>query len=277
MSRGNPPALPSLKNPQWFLDLLSYFPSPQLHFKFAAQYQAQLKFEEKARDRNPIMMAPAGTEAEQYEHYRQIIETRGFKLDPNAPTVVAMRGISSDGLSHQTEIAGTYGDTFVVLRRDANGDPHVQVLTGSTHPGSQTDSVGGSIGVPDVANRAGVAKKDGRADVGMIVEGEYNLVPRGQHMGAPAWDVRLGNSGVLPGFRDTNQDNVFSATERAASEARNDTLTGVMIHQGFADGPASLGCINVSSAEYDQFTEALEGAKEGGKLIVLDAPGAWPT
>jgi hypothetical protein len=187
-----------------------------------------------------------------------------------------MRGISSDGLSHAAESTRRYDDTMVVLTRDANGDPHVRVLAGSTHPGQRTASVGGSVGVPDVANEQGGAP-DGEADVGIILEGEYNLVPRGDHNGAAAWDVRLGNSGILPGYRDTDQDGEFSTAERSASDTRNDTLTGVMIHQGAATHPQSAGCLNMSSNDYAQFIDAFGGENEGGKLIVLDADDAWPT
>lgn len=277
MSRGNPPSLPSLKNPEWYINLLAHFPDVKTHIKFAEQYLAQLKFEEMARNANPIAMAPPGaTEAQQYEHYRRIIESRGFKLDANAPTVLAMRGISSDGLSHAAESTRSYDDTMVVLTRDANGDPHVRLLAGSTHPGQRTASVGGSVGVPDVANEQGGAP-DGEADVGIILQGEYNLVPRGDHNGAAAWDVRLGDSGALPGYRDTDQDGEFSAAERSGSDTRNDTLTGVMIHQGGAEHPQSAGCLNMSSTDYQQFVDSFGGETERGKLIVLDADGVWPT
>jgi hypothetical protein len=277
MSRGNPPSLPSLKNPEWYISLLAHFPDVKAHLKFAEQWHAQLKLEEMARNANPIAMAPAGaTEAQQYEHYRRIIESRGFKLDASAPTVLAMRGISSDGLSHAAESTRSYDDTMVVLTRDANGDPHVRVIAGSTHPGQRTASVGGSVGVPDVANEQGGAP-DGEADVGIILQGEYNLVPRGDHNGAAAWDVRLGDSGALPGYRDTDQDGEFSTAERSASDTRNDTLTGVMIHQGGAQHPQSAGCLNMSSNDYQQFVDAFGGETERGKLIVLDADNVWPT
>jgi hypothetical protein len=275
VSRGNPPELPSLKDPEWLTNLLAGFPA--LAQQFSNQYLGQVNFERTARNANPIAMAPAGASvAEQYEHYRRIIETRGFKLDPDAPTVLALRGLSSDGLSHATESSTTYDDTMVILTRDAAGDPHVQVFSGSTHPGQRTASVGGSTGVPDVAGADG-GDRDGRADVGLIVEGEYDLVPRGDHNGAAAWDVRLGNSGVLPGFRDTNHDGEFSATERAASASRNDMLTDLMSHQGGANGPQSLGRVNLSSSDYSRFVQAFGGENERGKPIVLDADGVWPT
>lgn len=278
MSRGNPPSLPSLKNPEWLVNLQRNFPGADMALAFLRQYGAQVKFEEMARNASPIAMAPDGaTEAQQYEHYRRIIETRGFKLDPDAPTVLAMRGISSDGLSHPAENTRSYDDTMVVLTRDANGDPHVRVLAGSTHPGQRSiDSIGGSVGVPDVANEQG-GPPDNEADLGLIVEGEYNLVPRGDHNGAAAWDVRLGDSGALPGYRDTDQDGEFSAAERSASDTRNDTLTGVMIHQGAATHPQSAGCLNMSSNDYQNFIDAFGGETERGKLIVLDADGVWPS
>lgn len=277
MSRGNPPMLPSLKNPEWLVNLQRQFPGADMALKLLQQYGAQVKFEEALRNANPIAMAPAGAStAEQYEHYKRIIETRGFKLDPDAPTVLALRGISSDGLSHAAESTRAYDDTMVVLRRDANGNPQVQVLAGSTHPGQRTASVGGSVGVPDVANEQGGAP-DGEADVGIILQGEYNLVPRGDHNGAAAWSVQLGDDGRLPGYRDTDQDGEFSAAERAASDTRNDTLTGVMIHQGAATHPQSAGCLNMSSTDYQQFIDAFGGEAERGKLIVLDADEAWPT
>ncbi|HET8648153.1 MAG TPA: hypothetical protein VFO85_21835, partial [Vicinamibacteria bacterium] len=80
-----------------------------------------------------------------------------------------------------------------------------------------------------------------------------------------------------PGFRDTNQDGTYTPEERQASEDRNDTLTGVMIHQGAADHPQSAGCLNMSSSDYSQFVEAFGGKNQPGRMVVLDAEGAWRT
>ena len=220
------------------------------------------------RGLNPIELAPAKAgPAKQYEHYRLMLEARGYTVDPNTPTVVALRGVSSTGGKHDTSAAQAYDDTLVVLNKDAKGHVSVTTLAGSTHPGQNNAAVGGTVGVPDVNG-------DGRADVGMIEPGEYRLVPHGDHAGANAWDVRtVGGSGEIPGVRDTNQDGQYSQSEREASEGRKDVLTGVMIHQGGKDAPWSAGCINLSqdSKIYPEFTKAAGGAAQPMKLVVLDA------
>jgi hypothetical protein len=220
------------------------------------------------RELNPIVPAPAGASAaKQYWHYQKMLEARGYTVDPNTPTVVAMRGMTPAGGGHATTSAASYDDTIVVLNRDAKGQPVVTTLAGSTHPGQTTASVGGTVGVPDVNG-------DGKADVGMIHPGEYRLVPHGDHAGAKAWDVRTPDgSGQIPGVRDTNQDGQFSKAEGDASESRKDVLTGVMIHQGGATTPWSAGCINLSqnSTVYPEFIKAAGGSAQNMKLVVLDA------
>jgi hypothetical protein len=216
----------------------------------------------------PIELAPPhASQAEQYEHYKRIIEVRGCTLDPNSPTVLAVPGMSSDGAAHTTTSSTHYDDTIVVLTRDAKGDPHVTTLPGSTHPGQTRASIGGRVGVPDVNG-------DGQADVGMIEPGEYRLTPHGEHNGAAAWDVKTeSNSGNLPGVRDTDHDGNFTSAECAASESRGDTLNEVMIHQGGPNAPQSAGCLNLSSNStvYPHFIQAVGGATESMKLIVIDA------
>jgi hypothetical protein len=221
------------------------------------------------RELNPIVPAPAGASAaKQYWHYQKMLEARGYTVDPKNPTVVAMRGMTTaGGAPHSTTSAPSYDDTIVVLNRDAKGQPVVTTLSGSTHPGQKTAGVGGTVGVPDVNG-------DGKADVGMIHPGEYQLVPHGDHAGAKAWDVRTGDgSGQIPGVRDTNQDGEFSKAELDASDGRKDVLTGVMIHQGGKDTPWSAGCINLSqdSKVYPEFIKAAGGGAQPMKLVVLDA------
>lgn len=219
------------------------------------------------RQLNPIELAPAKAgPAKQYEHYQKMLEARGYTVDPNTPTVVALRGLSNTGGAHSTTSAAQYDDTIVVLNKDAKGRVEVTTLAGSTHPGQTTASVGGTVGVPDVNG-------DGRADVGMIHPGEYRLVPHGNHAGASAWDVQtVGGSGTLPGVRDTNQDGEYSTSERDASDTRKDVLTGVMIHQGGATAPWSAGCINLSqnSTVYPEFIKAAGGSAQNMKLVILD-------
>lgn len=215
---------------------------------------------------NPVRLAPASaSEAEPFEHYRGILESRGYALDP--PTVLAIRGMSSDGTVHMTSSTRSYDDTIVVLTRDANGEAHVRVFAGATHPGQSTADIGGKVGVPD-------GNDDGNAAVGMIKSGEYQLEPRGNHNGAWAWNVRTtGGSGDLPGWRDTDQEGLYEPPEHSTSDAEGHTLDGVMIHQGAGDRPQSAGCINLSSNAdvYPEFIEAIGGKQQSAKLVVMDA------
>lgn len=218
----------------------------------------------------PITLAPAGASpAQQYAHYERILASRGFRLDPSGPTVLAIRGLNANGAAHETRNVRRYDDTMVVLKRDAQGRAQVTTLGGSTHAGASQASIGGTVGVPDVS-----VPKDHKADVGMLDPGEYNLVRRADHNGAEAWDVRtLAGSGAVPGVRDTNQDGKYSEEERAVSHAAGHTMTGVMIHQGAQDIPQSAGCLNLSSNStvYPEFVTAVGDSTESRKLIVLDA------
>lgn len=207
------------------------------------------------------LASPTASQAEQYEHYKRIIEARGYTLAPDSPTVLAIRGMSSDGTLHPTTSAAHYDDTLVVLTRDEKGDAHVTTFAGSTHPGQNS-----STASPDVTG-------DRRGDVGMIEPGEYKIDPRGEHAGAAAWDVKTeSNSGEIPGVRDTDHDGNFTPAERTASEGRGDTLTGVLIHQGGEDNPWSVGCINLSQKEdvYPEFIEAVGGENASMTLIIID-------
>lgn len=219
---------------------------------------------------HPVELPPKGaSEARQYEHYKQMLEARGFTLDPTNPTVVGLRGLDTKGDAHDTTSAAKYDDTIVVLTKDAKGHPHVSTFPGSTHPGQSTSATMGSDGVPDVNG-------DRQADVGMINAGEYKVVPTKDHAGNKAWAIQtVDGSGRLPGVRDTNHDGVYSEAERQASQSRApaaDALTGVMIHQGGPSNPWSTGCVNLSqnSNVYPAFIKAVGGSDQSMKLVILD-------
>lgn len=197
-------------------------------------------------------LAPAGaSEAERYAHYSRIIEANGGQVNPDGqPTVLGLRGLSRDGTAHDTTSSRQYDDTFVVLTRDAGGNPHVREFHGATHPGQR-----GSTSAPDVTG-------DHVGDVGMIRPGNYNVVPNGAHGGNASYHVRTeGGSGRLPGWRDTNHDGRFSDAERTASQNRGDTLTAVLFHQGGTTAPRSIGCQTLAPNEYQQFIDTLGGPR----------------
>ncbi|MFT3712691.1 MAG: peptidoglycan-binding domain-containing protein [Archangium sp.] len=188
----------------------------------------------------PVAPSTTGTEREQYDFYASMVRRAGGEVCPNGqPTVLGLRqGVGSS--------ARRYDDQFVVLTPDG----HVQRFTGATHPGQNS-----STASPDVTG-------DGRGDVGMIRPGNYRVVPNGDHAGAPSFHVRtLGGSGNLNGWRDTNHDGQFSDAERAGSERRGDTLSGVLFHQGGSNAPSSIGCQTMSPAEYRRFLDAVGGPR----------------
>lgn len=189
----------------------------------------------------PVQMAPVtGTEREQYAMYASMVTRAGGQVCPNGqPTVLGLR--QGDGSSQRS-----YNDAFVVLTPDG----HVHRFGGATHPGQNS-----STASPDVTG-------DGRGDVGTIRPGNYRVVPNGEHAGAASFHVQtLGGSGNIPGWRDTNHDGQFTDAERAASERRGDTLSGVLFHQGNASTPSSIGCQTMSPAEYRRFLDAVGGSR----------------
>lgn len=188
----------------------------------------------------PIAPATTGTEREQFDMYASMIRRAGGEVCPNGqPTVLGLR----QGVGGSTR---RYEDTFVVLTPDG----HVKRFGGATHPGQNS-----STASPDVTG-------DGRGDVGMIRPGNYRVVPNGEHAGAASFHVRtLGGSGNLPGWRDTNHDGTFADRERAGSESRGDTLSGVLFHQGNSNTPSSIGCQTMSPAEYRRFLDAVGGSR----------------
>lgn len=205
-----------------------------------------------------VTLAPEGaTERERYDHYARIVRENGGEVCPDGrPTVLGIRGLSRDGEVHDTGSTRRYDDTFVVLTADGR----VQELRGATHPGQRS-----STQSPDVTG-------DGQGDVGMIRPGTFDVVPNGQHGGNASYHVRTtGGSGRLSGWRDTNQDGRFSDTERAASERRGDTLTGVLFHQGGDNAPRSIGCQTLSPADYDRFVETLGGPRTRFSYTLVDA------
>lgn len=204
-------------------------------------------------------LAPAGaTERERYDHYAAIVRANGGEVCPNGqPTVLGLRGLSRDGTTHDTTSARRYDDTFVVLTPDGR----VRELSGATHPGQNRSTMS-----PDVTG-------DGQGDVGMIRPGNYQVVPNGPHGGNASYHVRTttGGSGSLDGWRDTNQDGRFSASERTASEQRRDRLSGVLFHPGGDTAPRSVGCQTMSPDTYQQFVDSIGGPRARFNFTLVDA------
>lgn len=165
-----------------------------------------------------------------YARYAELAREHGMTPRRDRALVIGVRGRNVRGEPHDVKIAPAYDDTLVVLTPDRRA----LVLPASTHPWERAGP-----GVPDVDG-------DGVPDVGMIRPGKYVAVrrdPRRDIAGAPTFHVLTVNGrGKLPGFRNTDQDDTFSAAERRRSEARGDTLTAVLFHRIGPGAPGAVGC-----------------------------------
>jgi peptidoglycan hydrolase-like protein with peptidoglycan-binding domain len=212
-----------------------------------------------AEEVNPLLAG--ATEREKFDFYAAMVRRAGGEVTPRGqPTVLGIRGLAPDGRRNTSGVSSTpqYDDTLVVLT--ANGRVHE--FRGATHPGQTSSTL-----APDVNG-------DRRGDVGMIRPGNYQAVPNGNaaKYGQPTFHIRtLGDSGRLPGWRDTNQDGVYSDEEKAASVRRGDTLGEVIFHPGADGAPVSIGCQTLPPAEYERFLRALGGGSARFNFTLVDA------
>lgn len=193
----------------------------------------------------PTLAPSTATQAQRFEHYRNIIMANGGQ-DPRTsdrPVVLGIRGIDRNGGAHETSNRRQYDDTMVVLNRNGT----VTELRGSTHAGQVTSSLVSSVG--------------------MIRSGNFDVVPNGPHGGAPSFHVQQNGSGTLPGIRDTNHDGRFSAAEIA----QRNTMTAILFHTGTNDSPHSIGCQTLPPDEYRRFLGAV--GSRGFSYTLVDANG----
>lgn len=139
---------------------------------------------------------------------------------PGRPLVI---GIRSKG----TRVREAFDDRMVVK---VAGKPDV-TFAASTHPWFRSH--------PSATD----ADRDGVPDVGMLRPGKYRARKVGTHFGAPKYAVSQTNGkAAVPGWRNTDHDDVYSAEEIAASEARGDLLTDILVHAAGKGSLAPIGC-----------------------------------
>jgi hypothetical protein len=189
--------------------------------------------------------------------YASVAEGAG--VDTSRTFVVGLRGVSRDGTRHDVRTLQKFDDVVAVVSPGA-----VVEMAASTHPWFARSSA-----APDVNG-------DGVGDVGMIRPGRYHAEPRPPARdlaGAPTFHV-LNPAGTegLPGWRDTNHDGIYDDAEKRASEARGDTLTDVLFHQGGAGAPAPIGCQVLGAGDVRAFVAALGGRNTTFEYVLVDAP-----
>ncbi len=219
---------------------------------------------EKAPRQEPtgaVRLAPKGASMkEKFDHYAAIVKANGGQVNPNGQaTVLGVRGMDSNGNRHATTLTGKgmhYDDVIVVLK--PNGT--VLELPANTH-GNQS-----------YQRRAPDANGDGRGDLGMIRPGNYSVVPNGQFLGNASFHVRTtGGSGRLPGYRDTNQDGMFSEAEKANAVKKGYVSTEILFHRGGSNHNWSMGCQTLNGPQYDQFLRAVGGKGAAFNYSLVDA------
>jgi hypothetical protein len=217
-----------------------------------------------ASDADPTDSAestPAALTSEAYRTYGELAREGGAAPAAGSVTVLGLRGLSFEGVVHDTRYAHAFDDTLVVLRADGS----VERFPASTHPFERE----GVPGVPDVDG-------DHAADVGMIRPGVYDVAGRERTIaGAASFAVTLHSSGAgkLPGWRDTDHDGVLDADERAASERRGDGLTDVLFHQGEGGAPAAVGCQVLPATAIRAFTAAVGGPRARFRYVLVEMVG----
>jgi hypothetical protein len=165
--------------------------------------------------------------------YLEFARGHGVTTASSRALVIGIRGQDKSGKKHPTVVGPTFDDRLVVV--PASGS--VVTLDASTHPFETHGTI--KSGIPDVDN-------DGEADVGMIRPGVYSVKRRDASqniLGEPTFRVLTpSGSDKLPGFRNTDHDDTYSAAERSASESRGDVLTAVLFHDGEQGAPIAVGC-----------------------------------
>ena len=203
--------------------------------------------------------APSALGSDAYRIYADLAIEGGAAPAPGTVTVIGLRGLSAEGVAHDTKYGHAFDDTFVVLRPDGT----VARFAGSTHP----FELHGVPGVPDVDG-------DRVPDVGMIRPGVYDVDGRDRTIaGQPSYAVAQQGDGKLPGWRDTDHDGILSDDERAASERRNDGLTDVLFHQGEGGAPAAVGCQVLPASAIRAFVTAVGGARAHFRYVLVDMAG----
>ncbi|MCF7222574.1 hypothetical protein [Marilutibacter chinensis] len=220
------------------------------------------------------------TDAQKYDIYASIVETRGNQAARDAlrdeesvllglrretSTVASMDDLGQRG-------TGVYDDHIVVLRRDASGERHWFIADrASTEPTAQYDERARpgpdreNTPYSDVAWRRPQGEDvngDGTRDLGRMAEGtiemlrtthpargnprDFSLRPTPEQVTAPR------NADLVQ--RDTNADGWFTQNDVNGVQALNDSFK---VHSGSRNNTDSAGCQTIHPEDYDQFIEAV--------------------
>jgi len=162
----------------------------------------------------------AGAGADEQAVSASASASAGAGATSTRPLVIGVR-------SKDTHVRAVFDDQIIV-RIPGHDDV---AFAASTHPWFQRNAA------------ATDADHDGVPDVGMLRPGRYHATRAGTHFGAPKYAVSQTNgAAAVPGWRNTNHDDTYSADEIATSEKRGDLLTDILVHAAGNGSLPPIGC-----------------------------------
>jgi LysM domain-containing protein len=191
------------------------------------------------------------TEAEKYDHYKQLIEAGGgtFNAEPGARNIVSVRTQDKVDAGRNDKM-GTYNDDIAVLWTDADGTKHVKKFEGNVDPNrywSDKDS-------QDVNN-------DGQKDAGRLLPGFYKYEVSNRTVNGKTEDaLRPVEGSEVMVERDMNHDGLYNdaGTEGSTSSAGR----SILFPNGKGDyDTGSAGCQTIKKGDWETFwTAVTDGA-----------------
>ncbi len=179
---------------------------------------------------------------EKYNHYRQLIESRGGTVN-DGPGQRSLVGIRNEDHNNNS-----YDDTMAVIWRDEAGNPHVREFPANMESISRYQGRYGN----DVNG-------DGRRDLATLAEGTYTF--------NKSSSSRYGNI-----LRPANTTAVMRDTD---GDGRGDTLdrtgagTSILFHRGGYNDTGSAGCQTMPPDVFNDFWAAL-GNDSSVSYTVID-------
>jgi hypothetical protein len=179
------------------------------------------------------------TEAQKYDHYKQIVEKNGGKVSETGPNIIAERKETN---SKTNNGKGAYDDNMSIIWKDKDGNGKAREFRGNTEPIGRFE---------DHKIHGGEdANGDGRKDQGRLRTGHYEYKQK-------PFSDKFEPTSDGPVDRDANHDGKFGNDGGASTKGAK----SMQIHSAYKDDAGSAGCQTMSPDEYKRFTSTLS---EGG-------------
>ncbi|MFC4291479.1 LysM peptidoglycan-binding domain-containing protein [Sphingorhabdus arenilitoris] len=157
--------------------------------------------------------------------------------------------------------AGKYDDTIAIVWKKADGSYAVKIFSGNTEPSAQYAYNG-----PKASKGSDTdMNKDGKADLGRLMAGNYRYENDGIYLGNQSFRAR----GIQAVERDTNQDGFFNSADSNRID-RKGASNSMLIHQGDNNNTWSAGCQTIPKSQYNSFLATL-GSQDSFSYVLINA------